>query len=618
MTQLKRKSTAEKAFDNGTLTPLRVWLPATVNVATFRSQFQAWVAAETIIFENGQGVFLEDECLHLFSTLGLTAYMHQYRSQRFADTYKDGTPAVTKLTTLGYTGLSWDRLRQQFGNSYGKYLEFLRTHRYLQVYNFYDAEGLASDGTDLFGVAPTKRNYTYQQKGHKKANTGSYIGKKAGSKEEGLPKQYRLHNDHALENAVGFDAIYPIKLGLKYSYKAHKFYTKEKASTLRKRATHSPHRQRMAEYVDSLLRNVDYAGMEAWLRAKTGTIQEMSPVWSLYYADQLRQGIVQFENLSDDFGHRLHTPLTNMPTELRRFYRPNDNQVYSMDIRCSQFVLAAYLFKYPEQCFKLLTENGDMDPATVRYVLDTLHAAYVADEKVRQFCYDAIHTDLYATTATELGLKDRAAGKNLWFGAFFSTTGEFASVKRQLGRLYGSLLIVTSKLNDPKPGSNVKQNLMPMMLQLLEQRLLIEGVANHLTVTYDGVFGSVHDSIHIDEAGIPHAAAALGAVFTAASLPVPPYKIEGTDDQGNETKTLVEPAPAATTSLPEPTPMNLSDLFFDLDDLLAIPDEPVVELLAKPTPTTPEPVQAKKQYRTPFEHFFPGETPPKVYRDAYQ
>jgi hypothetical protein len=617
MTIKKRPSTAEKALAAGTLQPLRVWLPATVNVAIFRTQFQDWVAAEHITFENGQAELLEDECLHLFATLGLTAYLTIYRSKRSSDTFQDSSKAVTKLTGLGYTGLSWDRLRQQFGNSYGKYLEFLRTHGYLDVYHFYDMEGLASKGDDPFDVPPTKRNYTYQQKGHKKANTGSYIGKKAGSKEEGHPKQYRLHNDHALETAIGFDAIYPVELGIKYSYKAHKFYAKEKAQILLKRADYSVHRQRMAEYVDTLLRNVDYAGMEAWLRATTRGVNEMSPVWSLYYADQLRQGQVQFENLCDAFGHRLHTPLTSMATLLRRFYRPNGNQVYSLDIRCSQFVLAAYLFEYPEQCFQLLTENGDMDAATVRYVLDTLHAAYQADDKVRRFCYDAMHTDLYATTATELGLSGRPAGKDLWFGAFFSTTGIFAQPKHQLGQLYGSLLTVTSGLNDPLPGSTVQRKLMPKMLQLLEQRLLIEGVAKRLTETYDGEFATIHDSIHTEQAGIPYATRAFEVVFAAANLPTPPYKIETTDDNGRETKTLVEPV-AAVNEPTRPAPLGYAllgvvsdDLFTDAEDFLVAPNEPVLELLPEIKSTQPEPIQARKRGQSLHEVLFDGEPAPK-------
>lgn len=550
MTHLKRLTTAEKAIANGDIQPLRVWLPATVNVDTFRAQFQTWITTEHVSFEVGQGEFLEDECLHLFSTLALTAYLTVYRSKRSSDTFKDGTQAVGYLTGLGYTGLSRDRLRSQFGNSYGKYLEFLRTHGYLSVYSFYDMAALASDGSDLFGVAPKKRNYTYKQKGHKKANTGSYIGKDAGSQDKGQPKHYRLHNDHALETVVGFDAIRPVELGAKYSYKAHKHYAKAKAEILRKRANHSPHRQRMAEYVDTLLRNVDYAGMEAWLRTTTEEVNEMSPVWSLYYADQLRQGIAQFENLCDDFGHRLHTPLTSMATPLRLFYRPDGDQVHSLDIRCSQFVLAAYLFEYPEQCYKLLTENGDMDAATVRYVLGTLHAAYQADEKVRRFCHDVRHTDLYQTTATDLNLKDRAAGKDMWFGAFFSTSGEFAALKWKLGQLYGTLLDVTSELNDPKPSSSMKQNLMPRTLQLLEQRLIIEGVAKQLTETYEDVFATIHDSVHTTEAGIPHAAKALVAVMSEAGLPTPPYKIETTDEHGNETKILVNPSPSHAPTAP--------------------------------------------------------------------
>ena len=618
MTHLKRLTTAEKAIANGDIQPLRLWLPATVNIDTFRTQFQVWVAAEHITFELGHGAFLEDECLHLFSTLALTAYLTVYRSKRSSDTFKDGSPAVTYLTGLGYTGRSRNRLRSQFGNSYGKYLEFLRTHGYLSVYHYYDMDGLTSDGNDIFGVAPAKRNYPYKQKGHKRANTGSYIGKKAGSKEEGHPKQYRLHNDHALEEVIGFDAIYPVELGPKYSYKAHKYYAKAKAEILKKRACHSTHRQRMAEYVDTLLKHVDYVGMEAWLRTTIGEVNEMLPVWSLYYADQLRQGIAKFENLCDNFGHRCHTPLTSMPTALRRFYRPGGHQVYSLDIRTSQFVLAAYLFEYPEQCYKLLTENSDMDAATVRYVLDTLHAAYQADEKVRRFCHDVRHTDLYATTATELESKDRKAGKDMWFGAFFSATGEFAHDKFRLGKLYGSLLEVTSKLNDPKPGSSGKQNLMPMMLQLLEQRLLIEGLARKLTETYKGVFATIHDSIHITEAGLAPAAQALKAVMAAAGLPVPTYKIETTDDHGNETKTLVEPAAIVTQNLLEATPLHPSDVFFDLDDLLVLPAEPVVELLAEPSSTPLEPIVAKKLRRTLFEHLFPGEMPPKVYQDAYR
>ncbi|MBF9236611.1 hypothetical protein I2I05_04305 [Hymenobacter sp. BT683] len=553
MTIKKRFSTAEKALAAGTLQPLRVWLPATVNVAMFRTQFQDWVAAEQITFENGQAEFLEDECLHLFATLGLTAYLTIYRSKRSSDTFQDGSKAVNRLTGDAYTGISRKLLRQQFSNNYGKYLEFLRTHRYLEVYHYYDMEGLASKGDDPFDVPPTKRNYSYEPKGHKRANTGSYIGMKAGDKGEGHPKHYRLHNDHALEEVVGFDAIRPVELGAKYSYKAHKHYAKEKAQILRKRAGHSVHRQRLAEYVDTLVRNVDYVGMEAWLRATADDVNEMSPVWSLYYADQLRQGQVQFENLCDDFGHRLHTPLTNMVTGLRRFYRPNGNQVYSLDIRCSQFVLAAYLFEYPEQCFQLLTKNGDMDAATVRYVLGTLHAAYQADDKVRRFCYDAVHTDLYATTATELGLPGRSTGKDLWFGAFFSTTGVFAQPKYQLGQLYGSLLTVTSGLNDPLPGSIVQRKLMPKMLQLLEQRLLIEGVAKRLTETYDGEFATIHDSIHTELAGIPYATRAFEAVFAAANLPTPPYKIETTDDNGLETKTLVELV-AVIKKLTQPEP----------------------------------------------------------------
>ncbi|KAA9327237.1 hypothetical protein F0P96_18565 [Hymenobacter busanensis] len=516
-----------------------------MNEATFRQQFQRWIAAEQPTFETGKGAFLEDECLHLFSTLALTAGLTIYRSKRSADTFKDGSKAVTKQTALGYTGLSRDNLRQQFGNGYAKYIEFLRTHNYLQVYEFYDKEGLISTGDDLFGVAPVKRNYSYKAKGHKKANTGSYIGKNSSSSEQGMPKHYRLHNDHALPTENGsFDVLYSVEMGPKYSHKAHRYYTKLKDQTLARRAGFPKHRQVLAEYVDTLVRNVDFEDMEAWLRTTTDQMQDMPPVWSLYYVDLLRQGIIQYENLSCGFGHRLHTPLTNIATELRRFFKVDGSPVASLDIRCSQFVLASYLFEYPEQCYQLLTADGDMPTATVSYVLDTLHAAYNADPKIRQYCHDVRTQDLYAHTAAELGLSDRGTGKNLWFGAFFSMPGEFEHTKQKLRPLYGTLLDVTSALNGPGEGDTEKRNLMPMMLQRLEQQLIIEGVAARLLDAGIGPFATIHDSIHTNATSVDAVISALQATYTDAGLPVPTFKVETEDEQGAFIKQLIEPAAA--------------------------------------------------------------------------
>ena len=73
-----------------------------------------------------------------------------------------------------------------------------------------------------------------------------------------------------------------------------------------------------------------------------------------------------------------------------------------------------------------------------------------------------------------------------------------------------------------------------------------------------------------------------------------------------------------TNDLAEPIPISLFDDFFTAEDLWAVPVEPAAELLVEPQPTPPEPIPAKKPRRTPFEHWFPGETPPKVYQDAYR
>ncbi|MBT2558252.1 hypothetical protein J7E24_10685 [Hymenobacter sp. ISL-91] len=535
MTRNKRLTTAEKAIDSGELTPLQIWLPATVDVAQLRTEFSAWATDKR--FYNSTGVALEDECLHVLSLFALSANLTIYRSKKANEVYKDGSGIVTRLTELGYHSASRDQLYKQFGKSYAKHIDFLTEHNYVEWYSFYDEEGLKSDGTDLFSPAPVRKNYPYQAK-TSRAGRGSYISRIAGESGDGVPKSYRLKRPHTVDT-TDFDVIVPVVLGAKYSAKAHRFYDKNKQVFLRRRTKYNQARQQLAAHVDSLIKHVDMVALEAFLRAES-EVQEMPAVWSLCYVDMLRQGIITFENLCCEFGNRMHTPLTNIATALRQFFTYG-SQAYVLDIRCSQFVLASYLFEYPEQCFRLLTKSGAIDAAEVRYVLDELHTAYEADKKIRQFCADVRTKDLYAHTAEVLGLGARKKGKDLWFGAFFSATGECTAAKNQLRPLCGSLLDVTGQLNAPlERKDKEKRNLMPRLLQLLEQELMIGGVATRLLKLTDTPFFLVHDSVQSDQQVIRLAGEVLVGVYADADLPMAPYNIETIDADGKATKTLIE------------------------------------------------------------------------------
>ncbi|RFP66404.1 hypothetical protein D0N36_03385 [Hymenobacter lapidiphilus] len=594
MTHNKRLTTAEKAINSGALTPLQIWLPATVDVIKFRDEFSTWVANKR--FYNGSGVALEDECLHILSLFALSANLTIYRSKKASEVYKDGSGIVTRLTELGYHSASRDQLYKQFGKSYAKHIDFLTENNYIKWYDFYDPERLASDGTDIFGPAPLKKNYTYEAK-TTRAGRGSYISKVAGESGDGVPKSYRLKRPHTVDT-TDFDVIVPVVLGAKYSAKAHRFYAKSKQVYLRRRANYSRTRQLLAAHVDTLIKHVDMVALEVFLRSEN-EIQAMPAVWSLYYVDMLRQGLISYENLCCDFGNRMHTPLTNIATMLRQFFT-SGSQAYSLDIRCSQFVLASYLFEYPEQCFRLLTKSGAIDSATVRYVLDELHTAYQADEKIRQFCTDVRTKDLYAHTAEALGLASRKDGKDLWFGAFFSATGECNSAKKQLRPLYGSLLDVTGQLNAPLEGKGKeKRNYMPRLLQLLEQELMIGGLATRLLKLTDTPFFLVHDSVQSDEQVIRLAGEVLVQVYADADLPMAPYNIETMDADGRATKALIELAADETVATHateviasasgvevDDTPlyerllsMSADDTFTDHDDFL-----PVGRPVADPAP----------------------------------
>lgn len=200
----------------------------------------------------------------------------------------------------------------------------------------------------------------------------------------------------------------------------------------------------------------------------------------------------------DDFGKRLHTNLTNLPTDFRQYLRYNGQPLVEIDIKNSQFYMAIKLLmrhiqsKNPE-IFNLLNNiEGQGDKISFLSEVDGLTdiAKFITDVTTGNF-YESLVEDYNTKYKTTL---DRDDAKKLMLRVMFSKSTYNDSFKSVFKQRYP---VVAEVFNHKKRVNKLKEDkykALSQSLQRIESGLMIRTICENEALTDVPMF-TIHDSI---------------------------------------------------------------------------------------------------------------------------
>ncbi|WP_276132449.1 hypothetical protein [Polluticoccus soli] len=230
--------------------------------------------------------------------------------------------------------------------------------------------------------------------------------------------------------------------------------------------------------------------------------------------------------IQDDFGHRLHTPLTRLPKELRPFITYKGEELAEVDISGSQLLMATRLLdkrNYPLRGNKAqpdlsevftgsyLEVTGDKRRDTTIMFLDSLQSRYSKGFQEMDFVKDAASGEVYSRIVEELEKisyfkpalteKEKRAKvkktllKQLFASPYFHKHKWLYKGKAgEIWSLFTTIYPEFAELTDHIKSKNHKD--MSMILQRMESVLIIGRVCKRIQDEHPEVFiATIHDCL---------------------------------------------------------------------------------------------------------------------------
>lgn len=230
----------------------------------------------------------------------------------------------------------------------------------------------------------------------------------------------------------------------------------------------------------------------------------------------------QYYCQTDDTGWRVHTPLTILPHEYKKFVTFRGNRLFSIDLRCSQVFLTLVLmnpdFWNPNSTtvnvatLKMdhLFETAQMKKKIVS-ALNELSGDYETFK--RECCNGNIYDYMQSLYKTDLKLDLRRDDVKVQFYLTMFTANNFfgtkqAEPKRLFAKLFPTVYNVFKAIKTQRKKEKVYLNpcdttpvkkfskLLPIMLQRLESHIFIQNIAAKIVREHAHIpIFTVHDSI---------------------------------------------------------------------------------------------------------------------------
>lgn len=228
----------------------------------------------------------------------------------------------------------------------------------------------------------------------------------------------------------------------------------------------------------------------------------------------------------DETGWRVHTPLTILPREYKKFVTFRGKELFSIDLKCSQIFLTLVLFN-PDfwnpnsnmvNISTLKMQHLFENPKILKKINEAIANLGDDYEKFKEeCCKGTIYEYMQDCYKEELNLDLSRNEVKIQFYMTMFTSNTFinteqAKPKRLFRVIFPTVYEVFKaiktqrknevlKLNDYDPHPIEKfSTLLPVMLQRLESYIFIKNIATHIIENYPYVrFYTIHDSINTTE-----------------------------------------------------------------------------------------------------------------------
>lgn len=200
----------------------------------------------------------------------------------------------------------------------------------------------------------------------------------------------------------------------------------------------------------------------------------------------------------DFFGERFYTDLSNLLSTARKFTHAGDYKYYkAIDVKNSQFYFLSQLFNSSIiDEFLIKREPNKNWKKWFRGFKNNLKQLKNNPDIITML--SRIKSgELYDHLAAELNISRKTAKKDFFFKSAFSKKNENAHVKKEIKRFYPSFYTLIEKTN-----SEITPKLLPMILQKVESRILLDEIAVELFTELNKLetkhpFFTVHDAFYV-------------------------------------------------------------------------------------------------------------------------
>lgn len=208
----------------------------------------------------------------------------------------------------------------------------------------------------------------------------------------------------------------------------------------------------------------------------------------------------------DSTSHRLHTLLTKIKKELRQYITYDNVQLTNIDIQCSQPTLSLCLLEpsfYNTELKQERVSINSIDPQLTEVLPIQTIASYVNQNQSKFDSYrDLVFNDFYEGMAEILKQNsvnipgDRETVKKMMYMVMYSSNKFLGGNKGLPKRIFKQLFPEVYEVF--KMYKSAGQEKLPILLQKIESKLILDKVAKIISKTSPGVIYTIHDSIVVD------------------------------------------------------------------------------------------------------------------------
>jgi len=327
---------------------------------------------------------------------------------------------------------------------------------------------------------------------------------------------WTILNSQELKKSIGNDYIhyiqYLIDAGIiersyylpgitSYGYKManinHDFIHHKKIQITDKTLINRINKLNDVQYVVSTNVKKNYKSLKKWFNTNlTAEIPEDLQHHHKYKLDNINKN--RYRMTIDEFGKRMHTNLTNLPTDLRQYLRYDGQSLVEIDIKNSQFYMAIKLLmthiqSTNSEIFNILNNiEAQGDKISCISEVDEFKdiAKYINDVTTGRF-YESLAEDFKTKHGFVI---DRDNAKKLMLRVMFSKPNYHDSFKTVFTERYP---VVAEIFNQKKRVNKLKKDKykgLAQSLQRIESGLILRSICKNEALIDVPIF-TVHDSI---------------------------------------------------------------------------------------------------------------------------